>query len=767
MSKGKGRSFKKKKMDKSVVAAYRCTWVFAINKLLSEFNERQAEAAAAKASAPASSSASEVKHPPPLTLTHLTPMVGMVPGHIHVSGGLMSVIERAYQKDMLQKSAAAAAASCVPSDEPEFDNDGEEEEEESAEPENDEAEEEEKDAPADSSPPPPPSSTGHSWHRLFDKNASFWWNQAKQRSCTSFSTDGIAISFHIELQVTKRIPNPKYIYKKGEGPCRKGKKRKRVLPDFPAAAAAPVLPSAPAPAARLDSDGDLEMQDVGSIERGVLPPPLPPLPLPPPPFVPFERSTSHLHYLENETQQSLVAKNIAGVLTPDLNRGNMFKAVYRPLYQLLQEDGADAAAAPAVDEHPFCIRICYSKRKYKHMRGIKKHRRVRDQLCKRRCAHIPQGYGNWVAPPSLKGTSPALIQEWKKWAEQTETHSGQKEEQGRMHACLQLHALHTFRRLRFESYTAEQKMWPRIQDDIYEQIARGIEREKKRLVKAGRVAEAALLLVPQNPRKTALLDRFPTAPRLLIALGDGSFRHNSAGHLSMPEGNTMFCAMREMGEHICWVDEFCTSKCCSTCSSDLAPALLVKKAPLPRVGHDHDRHPRYPAAAAPEHNNPFPRRHRKAHQPVPVHQLCRFPKPSTRLFGVEHVVFPALDKHRRLVPAEEDASEEDEDDPGPPDKGGSASASLISPPDASSSSSASVLVHHVVSPWRLRVCFSQQCRNRIWCRDINASLNMLLRVRWWLLYGTPGPSQLCRKRPDDQVAAAAAAALILPKPRRA
>jgi hypothetical protein len=91
---GKKRLFRKKTMDPTIVAAYRCACIFAINRYLGD-----AEAAAMEAAAAASKPAT----PSTLKLTHLTPMVGLVPIHLFVDSKLMAYIYKKWQEK--QRSA--------------------------------------------------------------------------------------------------------------------------------------------------------------------------------------------------------------------------------------------------------------------------------------------------------------------------------------------------------------------------------------------------------------------------------------------------------------------------------------------------------------------------------------------------------------------------------------------------------------------------------------------------------------------------------------
>ncbi|KAK9249582.1 hypothetical protein V1506DRAFT_526388, partial [Lipomyces tetrasporus] len=65
--------------------------------------------------------------------------------------------------------------------------------------------------------------------------------------------------------------------------------------------------------------------------------------------------------------------------------------------------------------------------------------------------------------------------------------------------------------------------------------------------------------------------------RLLIVLGDGSFRHNMRGHASTSTAKRIFQELSKLGEMVRWVDEHRTSKCCSSCGEEMEQAVLVKR----------------------------------------------------------------------------------------------------------------------------------------------------------------------------------------------
>ncbi|KAL2911780.1 hypothetical protein HK105_208713 [Polyrhizophydium stewartii] len=186
-------------------------------------------------------------------------------------------------------------------------------------------------------------------------------------------------------------------------------------------------------------------------------------------------------------------------------------------------------------------------------------------------------------PPSIKGTSVQLV--WHRIAFLAETDTTQanttqpnttqadttqpnaqetkatpSESAGkgcRFGMLMQFYARHVFRRLRMESFSAKQK-WPiHVQDRIYDAI--------QRLRPDWKV---------KNPRKCRDQDN----PRILFAVGDGNFKHNSAGHIAMPTATPLFESFRALGEAVYWVDEYNTSKCCSRCGLEMEQGLKHKNA---------------------------------------------------------------------------------------------------------------------------------------------------------------------------------------------
>jgi hypothetical protein len=135
--------------------------------------------------------------------------------------------------------------------------------------------------------------------------------------------------------------------------------------------------------------------------------------------------------------------------------------------------------------------------------------------------------------------------------------------------------------------------------------------------------------------------------------------------MALPEGHRLFSNLRELGEHVGWVDEHRTSMCCSECESEMEPATIHRKAIKPRTRVRCIPFTNIPASSTTSTN--------------PSHFQASLP----------HVTLPCPRPlhHSRM-------------------KG----------------------TADTVSPWGLRVCFSEQCRERIWCRDVCACRNMLTRV---------------------------------------
>jgi hypothetical protein len=383
-----------------------------------------------------------------------------------------------------------------------------------------------------------------------------------------------------------------------------------------------------------------------------------------------------LFYSDQLTVDWLDERKILGVLTIDANRKNFFVATFRFTHDLLLD--------PDQKKRPRDIIIRFSKAELKHVRGTKHATHVRQELASRAYGS-PQAAAAAQAAPSLKTTDPARWTEWKAFMNQN------------FASNLKHYRTLTYRRLRMESYSAQQHFWSHVQDKIYSQLNRKLQLDTP--------------LVP--PRKRFLMDN---TPRILIAMGDGSFRHNSKGHLTMPTGARMYKELEKLGEHMCWVDEHNSSKCCSACGEEMEQSVVRRKACLKRTSKK--RQPLPPAPPDPPDPPPppllpFARRHRKRCSPSAIcrHTKSPAPLPHTAI----HPPFFPLQRH--FYPLSTKQVETD-----------------------------------VVELWGLRSCFSKQCRNRIWDRDVNACICMLHRIAWTLSYhyhgggpGSPvGPAYLLR-----------------------
>ena len=612
-SKGKGRLFRKKTMDPRVTAAFRCTWVYAVEKQLVD-----------------QEGFANVK------LSHLTPQVGLVPGHMRVDGYLMRRIWMDYHKVVVKKDS-------------------------------------------------------NEWHTFFHFPPKFWVTPDGSRTCSTFQTDGISISFEKERMVAKTIRNLEWVVQQ---------------PETNKPVRAP-----PPPRRKREAPTEAEEE-----------------------AAPNPRAT-RLRYFESETYDDLEKSKTCGIVTIDTNRKNFFVAVYEPLGQLMLAEQQREQGGQTSDTIPFHVVIRLSKAEYKTLRRIKHSNRVSDDLLEKVMpseASPPE----WKSPPSLKGpVSREGLAAWRAWANAFAPRA------------LEVHALHTLRRLRLESYAAQCKMWPAIQKKIYQQIDAGVRREQVRLRREGEGEAADRLVIPVCPPKpgSRAARKGDVAPRLVIAFGDGSFRHNSVGHITMPSGHKAFAELEKLGERICWMDEFRTSTCCSACGSETTEAVLLKKPAKPRTStrksrrppgaskkqlrhadhHDRNRAAQLKRCAAraaareslDQHEST--RRHRRPHGLVSVSDLARIPK----WFIKENPTYNAVvDANAQDANAHDAASDQP------------------------------VLLHRpVVAPWGLRACASAQCRNRLWCRDVNACLNMLRRAAFWLRQRRDGPDYLRRKTdgPND------------------
>ncbi|KAL2916468.1 hypothetical protein HK105_203901 [Polyrhizophydium stewartii] len=402
-------------------------------------------------------------------------------------------------------------------------------------------------------------------------------------------------------------------------------------------------------------------------------------------------------------------------------------------------------------------------------------------------------------PPSIKGTSVQLV--WHRIAFLAETDTTQanttqpnttqadttqpnaqetkatpSESAGkgcRFGMLMQFYARHVFRRLRMESFSAKQK-WPiHVQDRIYDAI--------QRLRPDWKV---------KNPRKCRDQDN----PRILFAVGDGNFKHNSAGHITMPTATPLFESFRALGEAVYWVDEYNTIKCCSRCGLEMEQGLKHKNA-----------QPLASAAAAQKERKASKIVKRRAKELLKyarnrirqnekrIEQLLQTrpilpQRPISREVAKCAIRFALVDVARqhkegskdefeaaldfaRRLQASLDAALQSaaQDATAPPERlvrkrqsprvGADRRLSCFPPQSLQQGTDPLVASNYnakdLISPWGLRYC--PGC-DILWCRDKNAVINMALRVLFYLNQrqqfdeeGKPmpkqdGPPHLCRQQ---------------------
>ena len=420
----------------------------------------------------------------------------------------------------------------------------------------------------------------------------------------------------------------------------------------------------------------------------------------------FESRASRLPYIEAEwTSEKLANERIAGVLTIDTNRKNFFVATYcamvdREKFMTLLRDtrGArDGRQVPRqvtssgcnqfktkLQTHTITIRV--TKKEYATIRDIKRCRLERQKMSVAEFGSLREA-GEFFASPSVKGTLPELVRHWCEYMNTDD----------RLSRSNAFYAQRRFRVLRMDSYSAEQRMWAYIQDKIYAQLnAAGCRLVNPRLAKRGRSDDGI------------------TPNRLLIAFGDGSFSHNSSGHIAMPSGHAFFEHLQQQGEHIGYIDEMNTSKCCSYCTSEMEQATITKKLPIPRTSRrrlagmqlalDAKKVGVGTAGDAIEMDGTHHRSYENNSRSHAPGKACRYPTAYDP--DDQCTTPPASPADRRVEPA-------------------APSVGLL-------------------WLWGLRACSSEQCGNRIWCRDVNACTNMMRRYFTYLATGAP-PAYLSRK----------------------
>nr|KAJ3416135.1 hypothetical protein HK105_001333 [Polyrhizophydium stewartii] len=190
----------------------------------------------------------------------------------------------------------------------------------------------------------------------------------------------------------------------------------------------------------------------------------------------------------------------------------------------------------------------------------------------------------------------------------------------------------------------------------------------------------------------------PTS-RILFVIGDGDFKHNSGGHITMPTATPLFNALQRQGKTVCWVMEHSTSMCCSKCGEEMQQAVLHKQLPptedelKARAQSKQDRQIKRKAHSlvklASKHIQP------DNQQAVPLSIPLRL-LPITQEEADMAIKFarimPQLKGADRMVAKNYDAK-------------------------------------NLIMAWGLRHC--GHCDN-IWCRDKNACINMHLRAMFYL-----------------------------------
>ncbi|KAL2911237.1 hypothetical protein HK105_209293 [Polyrhizophydium stewartii] len=474
--------------------------------------------------------------------------------------------------------------------------------------------------------------------------------------------------------------------------------------------------------------------------------------------------------------QQLLDRNIRFLCTIDFNRKNYLVLRIAPLdksYEYTGDEPTSKRGRKLVHDGVIFLKI--SKKEYKRVRCISRYNRIREQLeDQERCQRKRHGQMDIFAnPPSIKGTSVQLV--WhriaflaetdttqadttqpnttqpnarKPNAQETKATSSESAGKGcRFGMLMQFYARHVFRRLRMESFSAKQK-WPiHVQDRIYDAIQRLRPDWKVR-----------------NPRKCRDQDN----PRILFAVGDGNFKHNSAGHITMPTATPLFESFRALGEAGYWVDEYNTSKCCSRGGLEMEQGLKHKNA-----------QPLASAAAAQKERKASKIIKRRAKELTKyarnrirqnekrIEQLLQTrpilpQRPISREVAECAIRFALVDVARqhkegskdeygaaldfaRRLQASLDAALQSaaQDATAPPERlvrkrqsprvGADRRLSCFPPQSLQHGTDPLVASNYnakdLISPWGLRYC--PGCKT-LWCRDKNAVINMALRVLFYL-----------------------------------
>jgi hypothetical protein len=185
-----------------------------------------------------------------------------------------------------------------------------------------------------------------------------------------------------------------------------------------------------------------------------------------------------------------------------------------------------------------------------------------------------------------------------------------------------------------------------------------------------------------------------TGKRLLIVLGDGSFAHNSRGHVTMPSSQRMFDGLTALGELVRWVDEHRSSKCCSSCGDEMEAAFIAKHA--------------CDSIATTNTINRMRRSDRVQKQAL---RRCG---ELGKIFVAAPVSLPRAQQQEEEVKSQTTTYYR--------------RTAVLGSSDRLSRGSSSGGTG-ILKPWALRHC--QTC-DRLWDRDRNACPNLLARVRWLL-----------------------------------
>jgi hypothetical protein len=499
-----------------------------------------------------------------------------------------------------------------------------------------------------------------SWREMSTKPASFWLSHDRKRMVNTFTTNGVDVSWIEQRVHVAERPQQK----KKKAVHRRGAKR--------------------APLTK-------EQRQAYAQEKQ-------------------REKESRMNYVEDMSFEQLEEMNVQMVAAIDENRKNPFIVVARLLRHM--NDRYDDPEMQEIHRKRDII-IRFSKRELKHKYGLKRQARVRENLAKAEFPSLPAAHA-FLSPPSIKGTSTQLLQNY--W-----TFMNRMTTDGRfthLDRCLEFYGMILFRRLRMESYSNRQRWWSYVRNRIYTTI------NSAYLEHEGLPSDSNrpfTLPQPQGFQPPADYDPY-VSPRILFAVGDGSFRHNSRGHLAMPGGEKLRKELTRLGELVGSVCEHNSSKCCCECGQVTQQASLVRRPDVARSSKHNKQLASQLAEVARRRDHPTPeeteaRRRRTEYNALQLLKSAPYPP----------------------LPADAAASDADSDSDSESD------SPVVAIPSPSSDSTSSAPVAEApptkarLTRWGLRVCSTPQCRNRIACRDVNADKNFVHRIGWTLTRKRPGP----------------------------